>query len=192
MRMCNLEIFCCHQNQSERNAHLYNQCQSRFIRYLYLHNLLNRNSHRCHSHVSIRFAGRNHTLYCRSPWRRGDQCSTLVLILRFTIFWVYICMYCQDVTRPRSKSLPWAAELGVEGTVQRALYAGRNFNPVAESFHNALQGAVDQAPCWIALGSGYWNSKVPVAAKRGHCAIVELLLATDPLTLTQMSEMNSL
>ncbi|KAN0074316.1 Ankyrin repeat-containing domain protein [Elaphomyces granulatus] len=63
-------------------------------------------------------------------------------------------LYCRDVTQHPSKSLIWAAENGVEGTIQWAIDAAQKFNLISESFHIALQ----------------------VAARRGHVPIVELLL----------------
>jgi ankyrin repeat protein len=58
-----------------------------------------------------------------------------------------------------STSLTWAIANGVEGTVQRAVDAGRCLNPIPENFH-------------IALG---------VAAKQGHASIVRQLLAREDL-----------
>ena len=70
-------------------------------------------------------------------------------------------LYRLDVIRPQSKSLIWAAELGVEGTVKQALYSGRHFTPVPESFHIALLDAVDQ----------------------GHMHLVQLLMGVDNINL---------
>jgi ankyrin repeat protein len=68
-------------------------------------------------------------------------------------------LYLHDVTRSPSRSLIWAAENGLEGTLQRAVDASRDLNPIPESFHIALQ----------------------VAADRGHVRLVELLLELDDI-----------
>jgi ankyrin repeat protein len=65
-------------------------------------------------------------------------------------------LYYRDLTQSQSSSLTWAAENGVEGTIQRAIdvVAIQNLNPLPISFLIAIQ----------------------VAARRGHVPIVELLL----------------
>src|ERR1700722_4421406 len=65
-------------------------------------------------------------------------------------------LYYRDLTQSESSSLTWAAENGVEGTIQRAIdvVAIQNLNPLPISFLIAIQ----------------------VAARRGHVPIVELLL----------------
>jgi Ankyrin repeats (3 copies) len=103
-------------------------------------------------------------------------------------------LYRLDVTKPQSKSLTWAAELGVEGTVKRAVYSSRHFNPVPESLHIALLHAVDQGHVHLVqllmrvdninLNFGgdlleFEGSPLCLAAKRGHTAIVELLLVAN-------------
>jgi ankyrin repeat protein len=66
-------------------------------------------------------------------------------------------LYRRDLTRPptTNKSLLWAANNGVKGTIQRALSAGRY-----------LQGPVPEA----------YNIALQTAAGKGHVDIVELLL----------------
>ena len=101
-------------------------------------------------------------------------------------------LYRGDVTRPRSKSLHWAAELGVEGTIKQAIYAGGHFNPIPQSFHTALQlaayyGHVHGVELLLKVeninlnyrGGLFKSTPLGCAAKRGHSAIVQLLLATD-------------
>ena len=103
-------------------------------------------------------------------------------------------LYRRDLIRPQSRSVTWAAELGVEGAVQHAVYAGRHFNPVPESLHIGLQVAVDEGHVHLVellLGveninlnfrGGLLESEgtpLGLAAKRGHSAIVDLLLAAD-------------
>lgn len=103
-------------------------------------------------------------------------------------------LYRQDISRPQSKSLIWAAKLGVEGTVRQAIYAGGHFNPVPESFHIALQIAADRGhahlvemllkvdninPNFRDTSLEYKAAPIGLAARRGHSVIVELLLAAD-------------
>ena len=66
-------------------------------------------------------------------------------------------LYRQDMARLQSKSLAWASENGVEGTVKRAVDANRCFNPIPKSFCIALK----------------------TAAYLGHWRIVKLLLQVD-------------
>ena len=73
-------------------------------------------------------------------------------------------LYRQDMARPQSKSLAWASENGVEGTVKRAVDANRCFNPIPKSFSIALQAA----------------------AYLGHVRIVELLLQVDGINPNYM------
>ena len=42
-------------------------------------------------------------------------------------------LYRRDMARPHSKSLAWASENGVEGTVKRVVDANRCFNLILES-----------------------------------------------------------
>jgi ankyrin repeat protein len=99
-------------------------------------------------------------------------------------------LYRRDVTRSPSRSLSWGAEKGVEGTIQRAVDAARNLNPIPEAFHIALQVAAERGhvpivelllkvhdvnPNFV----GGWLQAAPLllAAERGHSVIVKLLLA---------------
>ncbi|KAN0074233.1 Ankyrin repeat-containing domain protein [Elaphomyces granulatus] len=66
-------------------------------------------------------------------------------------------LYRRDVIRSQSRSLTWAAKNGVGDTIQRAIDARPHFNPIPESFHIALQVAVDQ----------------------GHVHLIRLLLKVD-------------
>ena len=101
-------------------------------------------------------------------------------------------LYRGDVTRPQSKSLSWAAELGVEGTIKQAIYAGGHFNPIPRSFHTALQLAANYGHVHLVellleveninlnyRGSMFTSTPLGCAAKMGHSAIVQLLLAAD-------------
>src|SRR6267378_8195098 len=63
-------------------------------------------------------------------------------------------LYRRDVTKSPSRSLTWGTGNEVKGTIQRAIEAAQNLNPIPEGFHIALQ----------------------VAAERGHVPIVELLV----------------
>ncbi|KAN0066674.1 Ankyrin repeat-containing domain protein [Elaphomyces granulatus] len=65
-------------------------------------------------------------------------------------------LYYRDLTQSESSSLTWAAENGVEGTIQRAIevVAIQNINPLPKSFVHAIY----------------------IAAACGHVPIVELLL----------------
>src|SRR5467141_979263 len=62
-------------------------------------------------------------------------------------------LYCRDLTQSESRSLTWAAENGVEGTIQRAIevVAIQNLHPLPKSFLRAIY----------------------VATRRGHVPIVE-------------------
>src|ERR1700735_3387652 len=53
-------------------------------------------------------------------------------------------LYRRDVTRAWSRSLIWAAENGVEATVQRAVDAARHLDPIPESFSIALKLAANR------------------------------------------------
>jgi ankyrin repeat protein len=102
-------------------------------------------------------------------------------------------LYRRDIThsnRFRSRSLTWAAEKGVVGTIQRAVHASRHFNPVPESFHITLQVATDHEHVPIVelllkvkginpnfYGGGGYVYPLCIAAENGNSAIVELLLA---------------
>ena len=108
-------------------------------------------------------------------------------------------LYRRDVARPRGRSLTWAIYRGVEATVQQAIDAGRHLNPIPESFHIALQhsaarGDVNLVAALLKLDGinpnfGWrqtpslpnfdWRQTPPLAlaAREGHSAIVELLLA---------------
>ena len=101
-------------------------------------------------------------------------------------------LYRGDVTRPRSKSLHWAAEHGVEGTIKQAICAGGHLNTIPESFHTALQlaayyGHVHVVELLLKVeninlnfkGGLFKSTPLGCAAKRGHSAIVQLLLAAD-------------
>jgi F-box associated protein len=56
-------------------------------------------------------------------------------------------LYYRDLTQSQSSSLTWAAENGVEGTIQRAIdvVAIQNLNPLPISFLIAIQGG-DMCP----------------------------------------------
>jgi hypothetical protein len=69
-------------------------------------------------------------------------------------------LYRQDVAKPISRSLAWAAENGVICTAQRAINATQCFNPIPESFYKALE----------------------VASYQGHVHLVELLLKFNGIT----------
>jgi ankyrin repeat protein len=98
-------------------------------------------------------------------------------------------LYRRDVIKHQSRSLTWAAEHGVEATVQWAIDAGQYFNPIPESFHIALQDAADRGCTRLVelllnvngINPNFGgHSQIPpliLAAQRGHSAVVELLLA---------------
>ena len=104
-------------------------------------------------------------------------------------------LYRQDLAKPDSKSLIWAAKLGVESTIQRAIYARRYCNPIPESFHTALQIAASQGHVHLVelllkvdgidlnfnRGSSSKLKATPLglAARKGYSSVVELLLAAD-------------
>ena len=101
-------------------------------------------------------------------------------------------LYRRDVVKYRSKSLTWAAENGVEGTVQHAINAGQHFTPIPRSFNIALQIAADRGHVHLVemllqvdgINVNFRRGSLKatplgLAAKRGHDAIVELLLAAD-------------
>jgi ankyrin repeat protein len=114
-------------------------------------------------------------------------------------------LYRRDFTKPQSRSLAWAAEKGVRGTIQRAVHAGRYFDPIPESFHTALQIAADQGHVYLVklllevnginpnFGGGSFKllaAPLLLATNRGYSAIVELLLAAvnvDPNVTDQYS-----
>jgi ankyrin repeat protein len=101
-------------------------------------------------------------------------------------------LYRRDLKRSQisSMSLIWAIANGVEGTVQRAVDAGRCLNPIPENFHIALQVAAKQGHVRLVeillnvngINSNFrggWLQAAPIlfAAIEGHGAIVELLLS---------------
>jgi ankyrin repeat protein len=108
-------------------------------------------------------------------------------------------LYRGDVTRFQfqSKSLSWAAELGVEGTIKQAINAGEHFNPIPSSFDTALQlaayhGHVRLVELLLEVEninlnyrgrifkrSMFRSTPLGCAAKMGHSDIVQLLLAED-------------
>ena len=101
-------------------------------------------------------------------------------------------LYRQDVVKPESKSLIWAAIEGVEGTLQCAIHAGQYLNPIPQSFQIALQVAARRGhvrPVELLLkvdginlnftGGSLGATPLGLAAKWGHNPIVELLLAAD-------------
>lgn len=101
-------------------------------------------------------------------------------------------LYRQDVVKPQSKSLTWAAENGMEGTIQQAINAGQHFTPIPENFNIALQDAADRGHVRLVelllqvdginlnfRGGSLKTTPLGLAARNGHSAIVELLLAAD-------------
>lgn len=93
-------------------------------------------------------------------------------------------LYRRDVTKPRSKSLIWGAEYGVEGTIQQAIDAGQHFTPISKNFQTALEIAVGLYREYARLvelllqvdGINPGKHLLGIAAARGHVNIVKLLL----------------
>jgi ankyrin repeat protein len=119
--------------------------------------------------------------------------------------WLNEFLYRRDVTRRRPWSLPesltWVLKTGVEAdiytnnTVEWAVYACRNLNPIPENFHEALQGAAEQGCDHLverllkvnginpnhggrSNTSRFSSPPLVLAALYGHSAVVKLLLAT--------------
>jgi ankyrin repeat protein len=90
-----------------------------------------------------------------------------------------------NVTNPQSRSLVWSVKNGVKGTVQQAIAACRNLDPIPESCHYALRqaafrGHVRLVKLLVEVDGMNLNGAPPplyIAAKCGQSAIVELLLA---------------
>ena len=123
--------------------------------------------------------------------------------------------YRQDVDKDaQSRSLTWAAENGVIGTIQRAVDVRQYFNRIPDGFHIALQVAAGQGHVSLVeliltvdgidpnfRGGSSKSTPLSLAAREGHSAVVELLLAAvniDPnvtdlsVTVTDQDLMSNL
>jgi hypothetical protein len=107
-------------------------------------------------------------------------------------------LYRRDVTRELWRlpaSLTWVLETGAQAdiytnTVEWAVYACRNFNPIPENLHGALQEAAKRGCAHLVerllkvnginpnYGGPTSAPPLVLAALNGHSAVVELLLAT--------------
>ena len=96
-------------------------------------------------------------------------------------------LYRQDVAKPISRSLAWAAENGMVCTAQRAIDATQCFNPIPESFYKALQVASYQGHVHLVelllkingIDSNPKFTPLTSACSQGHVSIVRQFLARD-------------